>query len=214
MKTFLEYVNLREMAAGRSASRMLSQATNPRIVTAFITSCRNGVPYYVHNGQDDDKIPERHLKNKKRSGRYIRTSMDDLEQDLRNQGWGLVKTMGGYPEDVEGSEEKRKVNEPSFMISKEDNENPEDTIKSLMDLAKDYNQDGVIIKLPDEKKAHEYRPKDRTSVHYGTPEIKRGAEFHTRLRKGQDVANRKLSYPDAYSQGIQPFDPDNPTIPG
>ena len=141
--------------------------------------------------------------------------MDDLEQDLREHGWGIVKTIGGYPEQSNGYEEnKRHVREPSYMATKETQESPEKIIKWLLDLAKDYNQDGVIVKLPGDAEAYEYKPKEKVTVPYGTPEMKRKADFYTHLRKGQDPEQRKLVYTQAYSKDSVPLDPSNPSAPG
>ena len=210
-KTFKEYVSLRETSS-RSVNRLAAKAVEPKIATVLISACRRGVPLYKHDGTNDSKIPKRHRSVEERMvGRRVRTSMDDLEQDLRDRGWGITKTVGGYPEDIPDSTEKNKVREPSFMASKTTEESPEQIIRQMVDLARDYDQDGVIVKLPGDREAHEYKPKEKISVPYGTPDLKKDPEFYTGLRKGQRTP--KMTYTRAYSKCTTPFDPDNPSPP-
>jgi|GEM_PF-6906721 len=214
-KTFSEYVQLREMAAGRSTTRMMTKATDPKMASVLISACRQGRPYYKHSGisVDEEKIPKRHKDNHRMVGRRVRTAMDDLETDLRTQGWGITKTFGGYPEDTPEGVPKSDVHEPSFLATKTTDDSPNKIIKSMVDLARDYDQDGVIIKLPGDTEGHEYKPKDKISVPYGTPQMQKDSDYYTRLRKGQNAQDRKLVYTGAYSKGTHPFDPNNPSPP-
>lgn len=92
---------------------------------------------------------------------------------------------------------------------------------------KEDKQEGVIIKLPGEQEAHEYKPgyddpkrlvpndDKSTRVWYGAPDIQKGSPpYYTRLRKGHDPKNRKLVYGRAWEKGDEPFDPDADIPPG
>ena len=186
-----------EMAAARSAYRMYAKSLDPNLAVGFVTACRNGIPFYTYTEQPKDGIRKKHPRK--------RTAMDDLAKNLLMYGWGIVKTIGGYKEDDENN-----VIEPSFMVAKYTNDPPETIIKQLLALVKPYEQNGVIVKLPGQLDAYEYKGVAQQVVPYETPIMQNSADNYTKLRKGVE---RKMTYPAAYTKPPSPLDPEKPLPP-
>ncbi len=199
-----------EMAAARSAGRMFQKmrSLDPNMVATLISACQGGEPIYRYDGKTESPF-DGIVRKRAMKGRRLRTAMDDIERDLRQMGYGIVDTVGGYHEDEEGD-----VDEPSFLAAKRTNEPPEVLVSELSKLAAKYFQQGVIIKLPGDDEAYEYKPGEGNRYWYGLPAMKRGnPPYYTRLKKGADPKNRKLVYDKAFSRGSEPYDPETGEFP-
>lgn len=73
-----------------------------------------------------------------------------LENDLKAMGLGYIKILGGYTETDRETGEKRDVIEASFIVPYNAKIKPEEWKRKLLLLCKNYDQDSVLIKMPDE----------------------------------------------------------------
>lgn len=74
---------------------------------------------------------------------------DDLMRDIRNSGLGFIRILGGYIENKGMSDEKYVNGEESFFVPKPRGMSDEDFFDIAIDLCKKYNQDSVLVSLPE-----------------------------------------------------------------
>lgn len=73
---------------------------------------------------------------------------DELAKDIRAKGLGYIRILGGYIEN-KGTDEETEVTEESFFVPKNKDMEDEEFFNIAIDLCKKYNQDSVLISLPD-----------------------------------------------------------------
>lgn len=78
-------------------------------------------------------------ENKKRT--------DELAKDLRNYDLGYVRVLGGYVENA-GTDDAVEVTEESFFVPMPKSYAPDDFFNVAIILCKKYNQDSVLISMP------------------------------------------------------------------
>lgn len=86
-------------------------------------------------------------ENKKRT--------DELAKDIRDYGLGFVRVLGGYVENL-GEEDEREVTEESFFVPIVSTMDDTDFFDIAIELCKKYDQDSVLISLPDDTDCEEY----------------------------------------------------------
>lgn len=72
---------------------------------------------------------------------------DQLAKDIRSNGLGYIRILGGYIEN-KGTDDEKDVTEESFFVPKNKDMNDEDFFNIAIELCKKYNQDSVLISLP------------------------------------------------------------------
>ena len=72
---------------------------------------------------------------------------EQLAKDLRAEGLGFVRVLGGYIEN-KGEENEREVTEESFFVPMPKNYDEERFFDVAIELCKKYNQDSVLISMP------------------------------------------------------------------
>lgn len=72
---------------------------------------------------------------------------DSLATDIRNENLGYVRILGGYIEN-KGTEDEQEVTEESFFVPKNKDMSDEEFFDIAIKLCKKYNQDSVLISLP------------------------------------------------------------------
>lgn len=72
---------------------------------------------------------------------------EQLAKDLRVNGLGFVRVLGGYIEN-KGEEDEREVTEESFFVPMPKNYGEERFFDVAIELCKKYNQDSVLISIP------------------------------------------------------------------
>ena len=72
---------------------------------------------------------------------------EQLAKDLRTYNLGFIRVLGGYIEN-KGIEDERDVTEESFFVPMPKNYNEEDFFNIAIELCKKYNQDSVLISMP------------------------------------------------------------------
>ena len=72
---------------------------------------------------------------------------DELAEDIRSENLGYIRILGGYIEN-KGTEDEKEVTEESFFVPKPKDMSDEDFFNIAIDLCKKYNQDSVLISLP------------------------------------------------------------------
>jgi hypothetical protein len=73
---------------------------------------------------------------------------DELAKDIRSYGLGYIRILGGYIEN-KGTEDEKEVTEESFFVPKNKDMDDEEFFDIAIKLCKKYNQDSVLISLPD-----------------------------------------------------------------
>lgn len=73
---------------------------------------------------------------------------DSLGKDIKNNGLGYIRILGGYTEN-KGTDNEVDVTEESFFVPKPKDMDPEEFFNIAISLCKKYNQDSVLISLPD-----------------------------------------------------------------
>ena len=73
---------------------------------------------------------------------------DELASDLRSMNYGFIRILGGYIEN-KGTEDEKEVTEESFFVPKPKNEDDQTFFDNAIKLCKKYNQDSVLISLPE-----------------------------------------------------------------
>ena len=73
---------------------------------------------------------------------------DELASDLRGMNYGFIRILGGYIEN-KGTEDEKEVTEESFFVPKPKNEDDQTFFDNAIKLCKKYNQDSVLISLPE-----------------------------------------------------------------
>lgn len=73
---------------------------------------------------------------------------DELAKDIRSYDLGYIRILGGYIEN-KGTEDEKEVTEESFFVPKNKDMSDEDFFDIAIKLCKKYNQDSVLISLPD-----------------------------------------------------------------
>lgn len=162
-RSFSSFVALREMAARKQLSRIVTQASDPGRFVAILSAARG----YMTPDQ-------------------VRDATERLKADLdglKAHGFGYTPTTGGYPENGQD------VKEPSFLVSHPGAGLPDDEtlVHMFVGLAKKYDQAGVVIKLPGSTEAHEYTTGEHflgggTRVPYRDPVLAKKPEYYTRPR--------------------------------
>jgi hypothetical protein len=74
-------------------------------------------------------------------------STDELAKDLRNYDLGYVRVLGGYVENS-GTDDAVEVTEESFFVPMPKSYSPDDFFNVAIILCKKYNQDSVLISMP------------------------------------------------------------------
>lgn len=72
---------------------------------------------------------------------------EQLAKDLRANGLGFVRVLGGYIEN-KGEEDEREVTEESFFVPMPKNYDEKRFFDVAIELCKKYNQDSVLISMP------------------------------------------------------------------
>ena len=72
---------------------------------------------------------------------------EQLAKDLRAEGLGFVRVLGGYIEN-KGEEDEREVTEESFFVPMPKNYDEDKFFDVAIELCKKYNQDSVLISMP------------------------------------------------------------------
>lgn len=73
---------------------------------------------------------------------------DQLAKDLRGYKFGYIRILGGYIEN-KGTPDEVEVTEESFFVPKPKDMGDEEFFNVAIRLCKRYNQDSVLISLPD-----------------------------------------------------------------
>ena len=73
---------------------------------------------------------------------------DQLANDIREANLGYIRILGGYIEN-KGTDNEKEVTEESFFVPKNKNMSDEDFFDIAIKLCKKYNQDSVLISLPE-----------------------------------------------------------------
>ena len=72
---------------------------------------------------------------------------EQLARDLRANNLGFIRVLGGYIEN-KGTEDEKDVTEESFFVPIPKNYSEEDFFNVAIELCKKYNQDSVLISMP------------------------------------------------------------------
>lgn len=91
---------------------------------------------FIISGCRGDKTEE---ENKQRT--------EQLAKGLRAEGLGFVRVLGGYIEN-KGEADEREVTEESFFVPMPKNYNEDKFFNVAIQLCKRYNQDSVLISMP------------------------------------------------------------------
>lgn len=96
-----------------------------------------------------------HIKDKSigiiSANRYERNATEnrakskELEQDIRNAGYGFIRAKGGWLE-MGNDGVSRPATEPSYIVVGKPNENPEHLEKFLTTHGSKYDQDAIVLK--------------------------------------------------------------------
>lgn len=118
-----------------------------------------------------------------------------LENDLRALGFGYIKLIGGYVETDIETGEKRDVVEASFMIPYDSRITPENWRKKLLTLCKNYDQESILIKMPNEDDINYIRKDGSIDTKVGKFSMKKKylVQYFSMLLKGSH-RNRKWAF--------------------
>lgn len=83
-----------------------------------------------------------------RSEEENKKKTDELAKDIREAGLGFIRILGGYIEN-KGTEDEKEVTEESFFVPKNKKMSDEEFFDIAIKLCKKYNQDSVLISLPE-----------------------------------------------------------------
>lgn len=75
---------------------------------------------------------------------------DSLAKDLKNSKLGYIRILGGYIENL-GTDSEKEVTEESFFVPKTGTMSDNEFFSTAIKLCKKYNQDSVLISLPEYK---------------------------------------------------------------
>lgn len=81
------------------------------------------------------------------SEKINKANTDKLAKDIRSNGLGYIRVLGGYVEDI-GKETEKTVVEESFFVPMPNNYDPDEFFNLAITLCKKYNQDSVLISMP------------------------------------------------------------------
>lgn len=129
-------------------------------------------------------------ENKKRT--------DELANDLKKLKYGYIRVLGGYIETDENTGDKREVTEESFFVPKPKNVSDESFFDNSIKLCKKYNQDSVLISLPDYTEFGYYNKSGEFDFSPGSEFIandKQIGMYFSQLVKGSH-SNRKFAFQD------------------
>jgi hypothetical protein len=82
-----------------------------------------------------------------RSEAQNKKATEELAKDLRADGLGFIRVLGGFIEN-KGQPDETEVTEESFFVPMPKNYNREDFFNVAIKLCRKYNQDSVLISMP------------------------------------------------------------------
>lgn len=117
---------------------------------------------------------------------------DELKKKIREAGYGYIRVKGHYIEGY-GSDLAKDVNEHAFIVVGDGKDDADKLLNHVKQWGELYNQDSVLHKKHDTKKAvlygtsknEESYPRYGFSVDVGTYHPSRMGEFHSSLNKNK-----------------------------
>ena len=136
---------------------------------------------------------------------------DKLAKEIKSKGLGYIRILGGFIEN-KGTENEVEVIEESFFVPKPKNYTDEDFFKIAINFCKDYNQDSVLISLPnytqfgyyDKQGKFDFSPGDRMifnkeHIKEYFSELVYGRRHHIKFAFSEWIAVR---HPSSVSQSV------------
>ena len=122
---------------------------------------------------------------------------DELAKDIRSNGLCFIRILGGYIEN-KGTDREQEVTEESFVVPKNKDMSDEEFFEIAIELCKKYNQDSVLISLPNYTEFGYYDKKGDFDFSPGEKFIaneKEIGEYFSALVKGSH-RNKKFAFQD------------------
>lgn len=156
----------------------------------FYTHTQNG--YFIISASRNNYTDEENIERTKK-----------LEQNIRNAGLGFISTLGGYVED-----KNIPVEELSFLVPyRKEYGTQKEFLQLALDLCKKYEQESVLIQLPDfnnGKAVYVNGNADVDMVFEGWGIKKENEPYYTRLEKGSH-SDKPFTFRDAEPNELDRF---------
>ena len=136
---------------------------------------------------------------------------DELAKELKAKGLGFIRVLGGFIEN-KGTENEIEVVEESFFVPKPKNVSDEEFFDIAIELCRTYNQDSVLISLPnyidfgyyDKQGNFDFSPGEKmlfndSSIKEYFSELVYGNKHHVKFAFSEWIAVR---HPSSVSQSV------------
>ncbi len=184
MKTFKEFLkdNIEE-SSRRSFGRQYSLFDKEDQQIGILTAFRRSLPNYP-GGEVPIEV------NRKRNKSLI--------NDLTALEYGYTPVIGAYPEEDEATKLPGPIlEEESFIVSPKIDKTNEEVRNELIELARKYDQDSVLIKFSGSKNGMLIFTSGDPSMDLGIWNPNKMAEIYTRMRWGANRGGPSTPNPDA-----------------